>query len=61
MPSLHPKNIALKNQKCPDCKEKLEVANLQVMDGLVKAGCHGENCNYTIDLFWLPSGKPGMN
>lgn len=58
----HPNNVILKTRKCPDCKGKLEVANLKVLDGLVQAACHNEKCDYSIDLFWLPAGHPpGMN
>jgi hypothetical protein len=57
----YPKAVALKSEKCPDCRDKLEVANLEVIDGLVKAACHNDTCKYTVDLFWLPGQKPGLN
>ena len=61
MAKIHPTGVALKTRKCPDCKDKLEVANLEVIDGLVKAACHNKECDFSVDLFWLPGQKPGLN
>ncbi len=62
MPDLeHPNHVVLKTSKCPDCREKIEVANLKKMEQMVKASCRNDKCGYSVDLFWLPMPETSLN
>ena len=57
----YPEMIALKKSKCPSCGHSLDRGELRRDESVVRVGCGGKGCGYSMDLFWLGGATVSAN